>query len=95
MFHVQRILRRGNDDGDDDYNHSNVDGDDDYNRSNDDGDDDYNRCNNTMLMAIIRHDMKLQDCLTARRSAKWDKRHDAKTLVLGGVSSFDNSNRLQ
>jgi len=25
------------------------------------------------------------DCLTARRSAKWDKRHDAKTLVLGGV----------
>ena len=51
MFHVQRILRRGNDDGDDDYNHSYVDGDDDYNRSNDDGDDDYNRCNYAMMMA--------------------------------------------
>jgi len=25
------------------------------------------------------------DCLTGRRSAKWDKRDDAKTLVLGGV----------
>ena len=40
MFHVQRIMRRGNDDRDDDYN-----------RSNDDGDDDYNRCNYAMMMA--------------------------------------------
>ena len=33
-----------------------------------------------------RKKWEMQDCLTARRSAKWDKRHDAKTLVLGGVS---------